>query len=385
MEIGNVLVIGNSGVGKSTLINAVLGENVAKTDWGSDGVTKELVLYASEKVPFRLIDTIGFEPSVFKRTRAINAVKKWSKESAKKSEEATRINAIWFCVDGTSRKLFDQTIKDLCAATKMWDSVPIIAVITKSYAMPDRDENIQMVKQAFARNKKQENSLKAVVPVVASTFVISEVAFAAPSGISELIEITNSVLPEGIKGADLDIKDFLLLRKRALAQGVIAAAAGAGVTVGALPLTFADAMALTPLEALEVNGIAKIFGIQGVDGADDLLVQIVECGTVGVAAKGVLSALKAIPGVNIAASVLNAIVAGAFVIVVGEASAYICEKIYLGEKSAKDIEWAKNVVNEKLSPQFVEKVTKVVESIDFASISKKPGKVISQALLTAFK
>ena len=105
-EKGNVLIIGNSGVGKSTLINAVLGEEVAKTDWGTSGITSRLEIYDSEEVPFRVIDTVGFEPSFFKRQKAIYAVRKWSKESAKEGKENTAINAIWFCIDGTSRKLF---------------------------------------------------------------------------------------------------------------------------------------------------------------------------------------------------------------------------------------------------------------------------------------
>ena len=52
MNKGNVLVIGNSGVGKSTLINAVLGEQVAKTSWGTEGTTIELKIYDKESVPF---------------------------------------------------------------------------------------------------------------------------------------------------------------------------------------------------------------------------------------------------------------------------------------------------------------------------------------------
>ena len=42
MERGNVLVIGNSGVGKSTLINAVLGKDRAETGWGLKGTTENL-------------------------------------------------------------------------------------------------------------------------------------------------------------------------------------------------------------------------------------------------------------------------------------------------------------------------------------------------------
>ena len=114
-EKGNVLVIGNSGVGKSTLINAVLGENI-KTGWGTSGTTAKLELYENDEIPFRLIDTIGFEPSFIKAHSAINAAKKWSKESAKKGGQEKQINVIWFCVDGTSSKLFPETIKSLSNA-----------------------------------------------------------------------------------------------------------------------------------------------------------------------------------------------------------------------------------------------------------------------------
>lgn len=84
---GNVLVIGNSGVGKSTLINAVLGEECAETGWGTSGTTDHLKVYKSDELPFCIIDSVGFEPSFIKRTQAINAVKKWSKKVQKRGIE----------------------------------------------------------------------------------------------------------------------------------------------------------------------------------------------------------------------------------------------------------------------------------------------------------
>lgn len=152
MERGNILVIGKSGVGKSTLINAVLGEEKAKTSWGSSGTTDRLEMYESDKIPFRLIDTVGFEPSFIKEYRAIKLVKKWSKESTKEGGSDKQINVIWFCVEGTSAKLFPEEIKSFLRATTIWKTVPVIVVITKSYSEPDRKKNEEMVREAFSRH-----------------------------------------------------------------------------------------------------------------------------------------------------------------------------------------------------------------------------------------
>ena len=264
MKKGNVLVIGNSGVGKSTLINSVLGERKAETGWGNEGTTKELRLYENGDVPFRLIDSVGFEPTFLKRTSSINAVKKWSKNSAKgnvEDKENGHINVIWFCVDGTSSKLFPDTIKSLCKAVSMWKSVPIIVVITKSYSVLEREQNIEMVKNGFKKYKKCADSIRNIIPVVASTYALNEDLYVPPEGITELIEVTNELLPEGIKTAESNINKYKLNRKRALAQSVVGASTTAGVIVGAVPIPFADAVILTPIELAEIRAIAQIYGI----------------------------------------------------------------------------------------------------------------------------
>lgn len=372
MNKGNVLVIGNSGVGKSTLINSVLGEEVAKTGWGTHGTTDRLEIYESKNsdVPFRVIDTIGFEPNFIKEQRAISAVKKWSKESSKKGNEDTQINVIWFCVDGTRRKLFDEDIKSLTKAASMWKSVPVIVAITKSYSVPDREENIEMVYQAFAKQKKYGSNLKKVIPVVAQIYTLNDTAYAPPEGISTLISATNELMPEGIKAAEKDLANFVLNRKRALAQTVVTATTAAGVVVGAIPIPFSDAVLLTPTEIAEVNAIAKIYGIGKDEDSKQFLNSIIEVGTVGAAAKALIGALKAIPGINLGASVLNAVIAGVIVATLGEGSIYAFEQVYLGNKTTADIDWVKKIIENKLSLTIVEKAKPVLAKLNDTSDKK---------------
>lgn len=383
MDKGNVLVIGNSGVGKSTLINAVLGEDAEKkavTGKGIKGTTTELEIYENSGISFRLIDTIGFEPGFVKEFKAVNAVRKWSSNSAKEGKEDSRINVIWFCVDGTSAKLFPKTIDSLMNATSMWKNVPIVVVITKSYSEPDREENKKMVRDAFAAKKKYVDRLNDIIPVVAEPYTIREGLYAPPEGITELIELTNKLLPEGFKAAEQDVQNYNVIRKRALSQTVISVATIAGVTVGGVSLPFSDALVLTPTEALEIESIAKIWGIKKDEKSKALFDTIIEVGTVGAAGRLLAGGLKIVPGINIGAAVANAFIAGSIVFALGEGASYIFEQIYTGKKSVSDIEWVRQILEEKLTKTFIEKITKALKSIPENADKRQ----IAEAVIKAF-
>ena len=122
--------------------------------------------------------------------------------------------------------------------------MPVIVVITKSYSVPERKENIEMVQAAFVAQKRYAKNLKKIIPVVASTFKLNDTAFAAPEGIMELIDATNDLMPEGLQAGTEDIANFKLSRKRYLCQGIIGVATTSGTVVGAVSISIADAVIL---------------------------------------------------------------------------------------------------------------------------------------------
>ncbi|MBR1470583.1 MAG: GTPase domain-containing protein [Lachnospiraceae bacterium] len=384
MQLGNVLLIGESGVGKSTLINAVLKREETEVGFGMTGTTQRMEIYEGEGLPFRVIDTIGFEPTFFRKTKAINAVKKWSKDSAKKKKdeeekEDKQIHAIWFCVEGTRRKLFYDTIKSMLRATSMWKSIPIVVVITKSYSSTESEENIKMVKEAF-RKTRQAERLKEVIPVVAAPFVIQDDIIVPPKGIDVLINKTNELMPEAIRMSQQDVAAYILQRKRALAQGVVATTVVLGVTVTAVPIPIADGLMLSSLELAEIKAIAGIYEIKKGDKSKRFIDSIIEVGTVSAVARTAISALKAIPGINIAASIMNGVIGGSFVTILGEGAAFAFEQIYLGKKSLDDIDWVKKMMESKLAEEFSGKAEKVIKNLP-----EKPNfKNVSQLIVDTF-
>lgn len=214
MNKGNVLAIGNLDSGKTTLINAVLGDDVNVSYWDKMGTPGELAIYDSETVPFRIIETVGFEPSLLKEQKTINSIKKWIKKSKKNDSIENDISVIWFVIDATESKLIPERIKELVKVTSHWKSVPVVVVLTKSYSEFDREANVESAYIAYAKQKKYFENLRKILPVVASTYMLNENAFAPPEGIEELIDLTNELMPEGLQIAENNLSKFKLNQKK---------------------------------------------------------------------------------------------------------------------------------------------------------------------------
>ena len=145
---------------------------------------------------------------------------------------------------------------------------------------------------------KSSAKICAWFPVVASIYVLNDSAYVAP---------------EGVQAAERDISAFKRNRKRVLSQSIAGVSTAAGVVAGAVRIPVPDAALLTPIEIAEINALAQVYGIHKGEEFKKFFDSIVEIGAVSVVAKAVINARKAIPGIGLAASVVNAIIAGCFV------------------------------------------------------------------------
>ena len=375
----NILVMGPAGAGKSTLINAVTGKEVARINDGRRG-TEKLAAYESDELNLRLIDSRGFGDGFWDSQKTIRDMSRWMRAGLK--GDRPLIHMLWFCVDASSKHLSARTIRTVEFVKREWKDIPVIVVLTKSY-FPDEDqENIKMVEDAFRkatrnnwlpvgkgrpiRNKEHPAENKgmpvAIIPVLAKPLKSMP---AVPRGIEELIKATEEHLDDALKDSEEAVYRYDLKRKRMNAHALTVLATSSAAAVGAVPLNLPDSVVLSTMETALISSIAKIYKL---DKKDDrmqkVMARIIEAGAVSMTAKMALNQLKMIPGVaNIAADVLNAVVAGAIVFGIGEASGVIMEKVYLGEIDEENLDWINKVVNGKMG-SVVGKVVRMVASND---------------------
>ncbi|MGL2717342.1 GTP-binding protein [Helicobacter pylori] len=91
----NVLLMGATGVGKSSLINALFGKEITKTEIG-EPVTQHLEKYIDEQKGLILWDTQGIEDKDYHDT--MQSIKKEMEDSFKTLSEKEAIDVAYLCI-----------------------------------------------------------------------------------------------------------------------------------------------------------------------------------------------------------------------------------------------------------------------------------------------
>jgi uncharacterized protein (DUF697 family)/GTPase SAR1 family protein len=313
-ELGhaNILITGQTGVGKSTLVNAIFRAELAKEGVGRP-VTERVQRHDASGVPVTVFDTPGIELGDAKD--AVIADFKNTITASRRDAAENFIHLAWYCVDAGQTRIQGY---DVDVITALADEVPVILVLTQCLD----EDRVSALEAAIAA---EELPIQGVpVRTLAKARRIGEQTI-EPTGLEELVWRTEQILPKAVKGAFVNAQGVVIGLKVKYARAVVAASAAAAGAVGAAPIPVSDAVILMPVQVGMLGGITAVFGIEmSAQTATRLVVGLVgEGGVTQVGRQMAAGLLKLIPGV----SVVNAGVASALTAALGEAHIQLCSEM----------------------------------------------------------
>lgn len=196
----NLQIIGKTGVGKSTLVNAIFGEKVADVKKG-EPCTMETKCYENEKYDFiRIYDTRGIEISKdFDIEKVFNETLKDIKEKCEKNEPDSLIHCLLYCFTGTRFEREEGEILVKLRQTYEGKKLPIILVLTQDLGEVDEEDGEDGFKQLYESinkiiEEKCEQSLSnnpksiSLIQILAKEKKLSKKITIPPKGLDILIE-----------------------------------------------------------------------------------------------------------------------------------------------------------------------------------------------------
>jgi len=150
----NIIILGNTGVGKSTLLNTVLKEKLAETDFGDActmGVPKP---YESDKAKgIRIWDSRGIENGKYNLETAFKDIRNTIESLIKENNPDKFIHCIWYCIK--SNRFTEEEENNLKNCYNSYiEKLPIIVVYTQSENQKETDRMIEKVRNKIEKAKQ---------------------------------------------------------------------------------------------------------------------------------------------------------------------------------------------------------------------------------------
>jgi uncharacterized protein (DUF697 family)/GTP-binding protein EngB required for normal cell division len=323
----NLAIFGKTGVGKSTLINAIFGEEVARTGIG-EPVTRGSHLYLDKIGHLGIVDTQGLE--VGRDSKEILSELGKAMGQMRRLPLSEQIHVAWYCVRGMDRRFEDTEADFVRRLDEM--GLPVLVVLTQVPRRWDPEtgsghfhpDAVLLAEQILARRLPIAGGHPFMTYAKADEF-----AGQSAYGLQEVLDATFRVAPEGAHGALVAAQQIDYDRKAEEARKYITGAAGAAAAAAATPIPFSDATLLVPIQLGMMARISQIYTIKFERAALMAVVSATAATQAGRAAFTGL--LKMVPGAGtVVGGVIGAGVASTFTFAMGQAWLTVCQRAAKG-------------------------------------------------------
>ncbi len=331
----NLAVFGKTGAGKSSLVNAIFGRDVAETGIGKP-VTIGTTYYKHPSGTFGMFDCVGFETGQ-SGDEILASLRGSVEELRDKKPLDEQMHVAWYVLRWSDRRFEDSQASFVRELRSM--GLPVVLILSQ----------VPIVNAAGdchpdAREFAERIALEVGDVIIGGEPIMTN-AIDDPHlnqrvhGLMELLDATFQAAPEGVKGALNAAQRIDLERKRRECRIIVAAAAIAAAGIGAIPIPFADAPLLVAAQAGMMATIATRYALPVDAGTVRILatVAVTVGGGATIAGRGLANLAKMIPGPgSVIGGTINAGIATILTTGIGMAWIAVCE--YLTTLSAREIE-----------------------------------------------